>query len=154
MDTIQGFVVKITTESILMTLVLSAPAIAVSLVIGLAVALFSATTQIQEQTLSFVPKLICVFAVLAATAGWMSFLLMVVKEAFVGFLLGFIAAELFYAVEMAGKIVDMVRGTNQVQLMVPQLGERSSAYGDLNYQLLIVIFLFINGHHVFIAAMF
>lgn len=82
------------------------------------------------------------------------FFLMVVKEAFVGFLLGFVASELFYAVDMAGKIVDMVRGTNQIQLMVPQLGERSSAYGDLNYQLLLVIFLGINGHHVFIAAMF
>lgn len=82
------------------------------------------------------------------------FFVMVMKEAFVGLLLGFVAAELFYAVEMAGKIVDMVRGTNQVQLMVPQLGERSSAYGDLNYQLMLVIFLFIKGHHVFIAAMF
>src|SRR5262245_19134410 len=44
-----------------------------------------------------------------------NFFLMVVKEAFVGFLLGFVASELFYAVEMTGKIVDMVRGTNQVQ---------------------------------------
>ena len=58
-----------------------------------------------------------------------NFFLMVVKEAFIGFLLGFIAAELFYAVEMAGKIVDLVRGATQIQLMVPQLGERSSAFG-------------------------
>jgi flagellar biosynthetic protein FliR len=84
----------------------------------------------------------------------LNFFLMVIKEAFVGFLLGFVAAEVFYAVEMAGKIVDLVRGTNQVQLMVPQLGERSSAFGDLNYQLMLVIFLFLGGHHVFIAALF
>lgn len=83
-----------------------------------------------------------------------NFFLMVVKEAFIGFLLGFIAAELFYAVEMAGKIVDLVRGATQIQLMVPQLGERSSAFGDLNYQLMLVIFMFIGGHHAFIAAMF
>jgi flagellar biosynthetic protein FliR len=81
------------------------------------------------------------------------FFLLVIKEAFVGFLLGFLSAEVFYAVDMAGRIVDMVRGTNQIQLMVPQLGERSSAYGDLNYQLMVVVFLALNGHHVFIAAM-
>jgi len=81
------------------------------------------------------------------------FFVLVLKEAFVGFLLGFIAAELFYAVEMAGKLVDMFRGTNQVQLLVPQLGERSSAFGDMFYQLLIVVFMAVGGHHVFIAAM-
>ena len=41
-----------------------------SLVIGVAVAIFSATTQIQEQSLSFVPKMIAVFAVIAGTAPW------------------------------------------------------------------------------------
>jgi flagellar biosynthetic protein FliQ len=61
---------------VLIMLIVSAPSILVSLVLGLAVALFSATTQIQEQTLSFVPKLIAVFAVLAATAGWMGGLIM------------------------------------------------------------------------------
>ena len=40
------------------------------LFIGVAVAIFSATTQIQEQTLSFVPKMIAVFAILAATGPW------------------------------------------------------------------------------------
>jgi flagellar biosynthetic protein FliQ len=76
MESIEHFVVKITTESVLITLVMSAPAIVVSLVVGLAIALFSATTQIQEQTLSFVPKLVCVFAVLVATAGWMGAIIM------------------------------------------------------------------------------
>jgi len=75
-ETIEQFVVKMTTESVLIMLIVSAPSILVSLVLGLAVALFSATTQIQEQTLSFVPKLIAVFAVLAATAGWMGGLIM------------------------------------------------------------------------------
>jgi flagellar biosynthetic protein FliQ len=76
MESIEQFVVKVTTESVLIMLILSAPAIAVSLIVGLAVALFSATTQIQEQTLSFVPKMLCVFGVLAATAGWMGQMLM------------------------------------------------------------------------------
>ncbi len=67
---IQDFIVQITNEAILITIMISMPGIVVSLFIGVAVAIFSATTQIQEQALSFVPKMIAVFAVLAATAGW------------------------------------------------------------------------------------
>lgn len=68
---IQDFIVQITNEAILITIVVSMPSILLSLIIGVAVAIFSATTQIQEQTLSFVPKMIAVFAVLAATGPWL-----------------------------------------------------------------------------------
>lgn len=67
---VQDFIVQITNEAILITIMISMPAILISLFLGLAVALFSATTQIQEQTLSFVPKMIGVFVIIAATAGW------------------------------------------------------------------------------------
>jgi flagellar biosynthetic protein FliQ len=67
---IQDFIVQITNEAILITIVVSMPAILLSLLIGVAVAIFSATTQIQEQSLSFVPKMIAVFAILAATGPW------------------------------------------------------------------------------------
>ena len=67
---IQDFIVQITNEAILITIMVSMPGIVVSLFIGVAVAIFSATTQIQEQALSFVPKMIAVFAVLSATAPW------------------------------------------------------------------------------------
>lgn len=68
---VRDFVVQITNEGVLLTLVLCAPTLLVSMFVGLSIALFSATTQIQEQTLSFVPKMIAVFAVLAATGPWM-----------------------------------------------------------------------------------
>ena len=67
---IQDFIVQITNEAILITIVVSMPAILLSLLIGVGVAIFSSTTQIHEQTLSFVPKMIAVFAVLAATGPW------------------------------------------------------------------------------------
>ena len=67
---IQDFIVQITNEAILITIVVSLPSILLSLVIGVAVAIFSATTQIQEQSLSFVPKMIAVFACLAITGPW------------------------------------------------------------------------------------
>lgn len=67
---IQDFIVQITNEAILITIMVSMPTVLLSLFIGVAVAIFSATTQIQEQTLSFVPKMIGVFAILAATGPW------------------------------------------------------------------------------------
>lgn len=72
---IQDFIVQITNEAILITIMVSMPAVLLSLLIGVAVAIFSATTQIQEQTLSFVPKMIAVFAVLAATGPWIGALM-------------------------------------------------------------------------------
>jgi len=68
---VQDYVIQLTNEGVLLTIMMSLPAIVVSLAIGLLVAIFSATTQIQEQTLSFVPKMIAVFVILAATAPWM-----------------------------------------------------------------------------------
>jgi flagellar biosynthetic protein FliQ len=81
---IQDFIVQITNEAILITIMVSLPGILVSLVIGVAVAIFSATTQIQEQSLSFVPKMIAVFAVIAGTAPWIGSTMMRFAERCLG----------------------------------------------------------------------
>jgi flagellar biosynthetic protein FliQ len=52
-------------------LVLAAPMLISALVVGLVVAILQATTSIQEQTLTFVPKLIAILAVLALLGGLM-----------------------------------------------------------------------------------
>ncbi len=67
---IEQLVLQLTNEAILLTILTSMPSIVASLVVGLAVALFSATTQIQEQTLSFAPKMIIVYVAIIATGGW------------------------------------------------------------------------------------
>lgn len=82
------------------------------------------------------------------------FVLMMLKEAFVGLLIGYVSAEIFYTVEMAGQHIDLLRGANQAQLNVPQITERSSTFGSLNYQLLIALFVATDLHHVFINALF
>ena len=61
----------ITQEALYLVLVASAPPIVLSLVVGFIISVFQAATQIQEQTLSFAPKLIIVFGVLALAGGWM-----------------------------------------------------------------------------------
>lgn len=50
---------------------LIAPPLVCALVVGLVVAIFQATTSIQEQTLTFLPKLIVILLVVAMLAGWM-----------------------------------------------------------------------------------
>ncbi|MDR1618629.1 MAG: flagellar biosynthesis protein FliQ [Treponema sp.] len=52
-------------------IMLAAPLLLSALVVGLVVAILQATTQIQEQTLTFVPKVITILAVLALLGGWM-----------------------------------------------------------------------------------
>lgn len=58
-------------QAIEMTLLLSAPLLLSALVIGLIVSIFQAATQINEQTLSFIPKLVGVFLVLVLAGPWM-----------------------------------------------------------------------------------
>jgi flagellar biosynthesis protein FliQ len=58
-------------EAVKLTLMLSLPLLGVGLVVGLLVAVIQATTQIQEMTLSFVPKIISVLLALLFAAPWM-----------------------------------------------------------------------------------
>jgi flagellar biosynthesis protein FliQ len=60
----------ITQEALYLTLLVSGPPVMLSLIIGFVVAVFQATTQIQEQTLSFAPKVIAVFGFLAIGGPW------------------------------------------------------------------------------------
>jgi flagellar biosynthetic protein FliQ len=68
---IENVMVKITNQALIMVLVLSGPPILVSMIVGLTVSIFQAITQIQEQTLSMVPKLFTVFITLAVAGYWM-----------------------------------------------------------------------------------
>ena len=63
---------RLTSESLYLVLLMSAPALGAALVIGTLVAVLSAATQVQEQSLTFVPKLVGVSIVLAAAGGWMA----------------------------------------------------------------------------------
>ena len=63
---------RLAAEGLYLVLLVSAPALLVSLVVGLAVGLLQAVTQVQEQTLSFVPKLVGVALALALGGAWMA----------------------------------------------------------------------------------
>ena len=67
----QDFIMYLGREAILTVLLVSAPILGVSLLVGLAVSIFQATTQIQEQTLTFVPKIVAIFAAILFFGAWM-----------------------------------------------------------------------------------
>ena len=68
-------VISIGQQALLTMLLVSAPMLLAALEVGLVVSIFQAATQINEMTLSFIPKLIAVFATLVIAGPWMTGLL-------------------------------------------------------------------------------
>lgn len=66
----QDFAVQILYQGVNLTLLISLPAVGVGLLVGFIISLFQAVTQIQEQTLTFVPKVVSVLLVIAFTSPW------------------------------------------------------------------------------------
>ncbi|HSH87805.1 MAG: flagellar biosynthesis protein FliQ [Methylophilus sp.] len=64
-------VLTIGSEAMQTTLMVAAPILGIALAIGLVVSIFQAATQINEQTLSFIPKLVGVMAMLLLAGHWM-----------------------------------------------------------------------------------
>ncbi|MEA1917254.1 MAG: flagellar biosynthesis protein FliQ [Campylobacterota bacterium] len=67
----EGTLVGLGIETFKLALLLSLPALLAGMFIGLAVSIFQATTQINEMTLSFIPKIIGVVVVIVLTMPWM-----------------------------------------------------------------------------------
>jgi flagellar biosynthetic protein FliQ len=66
-----GVVVSLAQDALMTAILVSAPILIVSLAIGLVISLFQAMTQINEVTLTFVPKILGVFAIVAVMGPWM-----------------------------------------------------------------------------------
>jgi flagellar biosynthetic protein FliQ len=63
-------VIAMVREALELTLLVSAPLLLTALAVGLVVSVFQAATQINEQTLSFIPKLLGVFVAIVVTGPW------------------------------------------------------------------------------------
>lgn len=66
-----GDVINIFYEALVLALKLAGPILIASILIGLVVAIFQAATQIHEQTLTFVPKLLVIAIILLVCGSWM-----------------------------------------------------------------------------------
>ncbi|WP_027363318.1 flagellar biosynthesis protein FliQ [Desulfotruncus alcoholivorax] len=66
----ESFIIELVREAIFMVCIIALPPLIVSLIVGLVISILQATTQIQEQSLTFVPKIVAVFVTLAVMAPW------------------------------------------------------------------------------------
>ena len=69
MDT--ATVVDLARQALWMTMLISSPLLGVGLAVGLLVGIFQAATSINEQTLSFIPKVLAIGLTMSITGGWM-----------------------------------------------------------------------------------
>ena len=67
----QGDIITIAKEAIYTIIISGAPLLLISLVVGLVISIFQTVTSIQEQTLTFVPKILAVFEGLMLIGPWM-----------------------------------------------------------------------------------
>ncbi|MBE6906542.1 flagellar biosynthesis protein FliQ [Marasmitruncus massiliensis] len=67
----QGEVLGVFQEAMLVAIKLASPLLVVSIVVGLIIAIFQAATQIHEQTLTFVPKILVIALMLIGLGSWM-----------------------------------------------------------------------------------
>lgn len=66
-----GEIISLGREAVLTVLLVASPMLISGLVVGLLVSLFQATTQIQEQTLAFIPKIVAVLLAIVIFGAWM-----------------------------------------------------------------------------------
>lgn len=67
----EEIIIDVARQAITVTIMLAAPILGLGLLVGLIVSIIQATTQIQEQTLSFIPKILAIFGSLLVFGPWM-----------------------------------------------------------------------------------
>jgi len=67
----EGLLIQLGRDALLVVLLVSAPMLGLGLLVGIIVSIFQATTQIQEPTLAFIPKIVAVFVGIAIFGPWM-----------------------------------------------------------------------------------
>ncbi|MBR6012484.1 MAG: flagellar type III secretion system protein FliR [Selenomonadaceae bacterium] len=91
--------------------------------------------------------------VVTAPATVLMFAATVIQEMFIGWLIGFIAFVVMAAINMAGKIMDLQIGFAVANVMDPTSGQQSPLIGSFFYNLSVIYFLIVNGHHMIITGL-
>ena len=79
--------------------------------------------------------------------------LLIIKEAFVGIVLGLVCMLVFSAIRLAGEIIDLQIGFSMASVLDPQNQTRITLIGQFMYMLGILLFLVIDGHHSLLMAL-
>ena len=70
------FISDLASRALWVTLLVSAPILGLGLAVGVAVSIFQAVTQIQEMTLTFIPKIVAIFVAILVFGKWMMLVLL------------------------------------------------------------------------------
>jgi flagellar biosynthetic protein FliR len=108
------------------------------LAVGLAVLTFGHAESYLSGTLSLNPVV---------------FLVLMLKELFIGYAVAFVSTLIFYAMEIGGRMLDVMRGSSMAEVQVPELSLRASPLGDFKFHLLLVVYMAMDGHIRFIDAL-
>lgn len=68
----EDYILKVCGDALYLILLLSAPMLVSALVVGLVISVLQATTQVQEQTISFVPKIVATFLAVLVCGSWIA----------------------------------------------------------------------------------
>lgn len=77
---------------------------------------------------------------------------LILKEVFIGLLLGFVATLFFRVVQIAGSFVDIQMGFGIANVIDPMTGMQSPILGNFKYFIMVLLFLSMNGHHLLLRG--
>ena len=83
----------------------------------------------------------------------MEFVYLLISQFLIGVLIGFICNIIFLAVQSAGEIIDLQMGLSVASTLDPAFGAVISIVGRLAFNLALVVFLILNGHHMILSAL-
>lgn len=83
-----------------------------------------------------------------------TYFLLIIKEALVGLVIGFIATLMMSAIQIAGGFIDFQMGFAIANVIDPQTGAQSPLMGQYLYTIALLFLLSINGHHLLIDGIF
>lgn len=81
------------------------------------------------------------------------YVMLMLKEVFIGLCMAFVVDLVFEAARVAGTFIDTMTGASIAQVMVPQIKQQATLFASLNFQLAVVYFIVLDGHHIVIRAL-
>src|SRR5436853_234698 len=147
-------------DAIWTIVVVSSPLMIVGLLVGVAVSLIQALTQIQEQTLIFVPNILAIFILPLHRAAYhidmqsmAPLMVMLVHEIVIGVVLGATARVTLSALQVAGSVIAQQLGLGFVTAVDPTQGQQGLLIGNFLTILGLTMLFATDSHHLVIAAL-
>jgi flagellar biosynthesis protein FliR len=91
--------------------------------------------------------------IVPAGTGAIEMLLLIAGELAVGLTIGFTAQLMFAGIEMAGEIIGFQMGVSMAHVFDPAFNTQTSLIAEINTVLALMLFVTLNGHHIFIEAL-